>query len=56
MHDYENPRLHQLCSSRQDYSSAQAPGALKQIIEWRGAPEAIRGDNGPEYDSGAQME
>lgn len=26
---------------------------LNQIIEWRGKPQAIRGDNGPEYVSGA---
>lgn len=27
--------------------------ALEQIIEWRGRPQAIRCDNGPEYVSGA---
>ena len=27
--------------------------ALEQIIEWRGKPQAIRSDNGPEYISGA---
>jgi putative transposase len=26
---------------------------LKQIISWRGKPEVIRGDNGPEYISAA---
>lgn len=30
--------------------------ALNQIIEWRGAPTTIRGDNGPEYISGTLME
>jgi putative transposase len=30
--------------------------ALNQIIEWRGAPRAIRVDNGPEYISGTLME
>ena len=30
--------------------------ALNQIIEWRGAPETIRVDNGPEYVSGTLME
>jgi putative transposase len=30
--------------------------ALNQIIEWRGAPRAIRVDNGPEYVSGTLME
>ena len=30
--------------------------ALNQIIEWRGAPEKIRVDNGPEYVSGTLME
>ena len=30
--------------------------ALKQIIEWRGAPRTIRADNGPEYVSGTLME
>ena len=29
--------------------------ALEQIIEWRGKPEAIRCDNGPEYISGALL-
>lgn len=29
---------------------------LNQIIEWRGAPKAIRVDNGPEYISGCLME
>ena len=29
---------------------------LNQIIEWRGAPKAIRVDNGPEYISGRLME
>ena len=29
---------------------------LNQIIEWRGAPKAIRVDNGPEYISGHLME
>ncbi|GEM_PF-21943 len=33
--------------------SAQVIRALEQIIEWRGAPKAIRCDNGPEYISGA---
>ena len=28
---------------------------LDQIIEWRGSPEAIRVDNGPEYTSGVLM-
>ncbi len=27
--------------------------ALKQIISWRGKPQGIRGDNGPEYISAA---
>ena len=30
--------------------------SLKQIIEWRGKPKAIRIDNGPEYVSGKLME
>lgn len=30
--------------------------ALNQIIEWRGAPKTIKGDNGPEYVSGTLME
>ncbi|GAA4216216.1 transposase InsO family protein [Sagittula marina] len=30
--------------------------ALNQIIEWRGAPKKIRGDNGHEYISGTLME
>ncbi|MEO9629023.1 MAG: IS3 family transposase [Sulfitobacter sp.] len=30
--------------------------ALNQIIEWRGKPQAIRVDNGPEYVSGKLME
>ena len=30
--------------------------ALAQIIEWRGKPQAIRVDNGPEYVSGKLME
>jgi putative transposase len=29
---------------------------LEQIIEWRGKPEAIRCDNGPEYISSALQE
>jgi putative transposase len=29
--------------------------ALEQIIEWRGAPNTIRCDNGPEYISGALL-
>jgi putative transposase len=29
---------------------------LNQIIEWRGAPKAIRVDNGPKYISGRLME
>ncbi len=29
--------------------------ALEQIIEWRGTPQAIRCDNGPEYISGALL-
>jgi transposase InsO family protein len=33
-----------------------APFLLNQIIEWRGAPKAIRVDNGPEYVSGTLME
>ena len=33
-----------------------APVLLNQIIEWRGAPKAIRVDNGPEYVSGTLME
>ena len=27
----------------------RAIGALEQIIEWRGKPQALRCDNGPEY-------
>jgi putative transposase len=30
--------------------------SLNQIIEWRGKPQAIRIDNGPEYVSGTLME
>ena len=30
--------------------------SLNQIIEWRGKPQAIRIDNGPEYVSGKLME
>ena len=30
--------------------------ALNRIIEWRGAPKAIRVDNGPEYVSGRLIE
>jgi len=30
--------------------------ALNRIIEWRGAPRAIRVDNGPEYVSGRLIE
>jgi len=30
--------------------------SLNQIIEWRGKPQAIRADNGPEYVSGKLME
>jgi putative transposase len=30
--------------------------SLNQIIEWRGKPQAIRVDNGPEYISGTLME
>ena len=30
--------------------------SLNQIIEWRGKPQAIRVDNGPEYVSGTLME
>ena len=30
--------------------------ALDQIIEWRGKPQVIRSDNGPEYISGKLME
>lgn len=33
--------------------SARVIRSLEQIIEWRGKPEAIRCDNGPEYISGA---
>jgi putative transposase len=29
---------------------------LNQIIEWRGKPQVIRVDNGPEYISGTLME
>ncbi len=29
--------------------------SLNRIIEWRGKPQIIRGDNGPEYISGALM-
>jgi putative transposase len=29
--------------------------SLEQIIEWRGKPQAIRVDNGPEYISGTSM-
>ena len=29
--------------------------SLNQIIEWRGCPEGIRVDNGPEYISGKLM-
>ena len=29
--------------------------SLNQIIEWRGKPQAIRVDNGPEYISGTLM-
>jgi putative transposase len=34
-----------------DYAlpSARVIRALDQVIEWRGKPAAIRGDNGPEY-------
>lgn len=32
--------------------SARVIRSLEQIIEWRGKPEAIRCDNGPEYISG----
>jgi len=30
--------------------------SLNQVIEWRGQPQAIRVDNGPEYASGKLME
>ena len=30
--------------------------SLNQIIEWRGQPQTIRVDNGPEYISGKLME
>jgi putative transposase len=30
--------------------------SLNQIIEWRGKPQTIRVDNGPEYISGTLME
>ena len=30
--------------------------SLNQIIEWRGQPNTIRADNGPEYISGKLME
>ena len=30
--------------------------SLNQIIEWRGKPESIRVDNGPEYVSGELLE
>jgi len=30
--------------------------SLNQIIEWRGSPNTIRVDNGPEYISGKLME
>ena len=33
-----------------------APFLLNQIIEWRGAPKAIRLYNGPEYVSGTLVE
>ena len=33
--------------------SARVIRSLEQIIEWRGKPDAIRCDNGPEYISGA---
>jgi transposase InsO family protein len=33
--------------------SARVIRALEQIIEWRGQPNVIRCDNGPEYISGA---
>lgn len=33
--------------------SARVIRSLEQIIQWRGKPEAIRCDNGPEYISGA---
>lgn len=35
--------------------AARVIRALEQIIEWRGAPRAIRCDNGPEYISGALL-
>ena len=35
--------------------SARVIRALEQIIEWRGKPQAIRCDNGPEYISGTLL-
>ena len=35
--------------------SARVIRALEQIIEWRGKPQTIRCDNGPEYISGELM-
>jgi putative transposase len=36
--------------------SARVTRALDQIIEWRGKPESIRSDNGPEYISAHMIE
>ena len=36
-------------------SSERVIRSLDQIIEWRGAPEAIRCDNGPEYVSAVTL-
>jgi len=35
--------------------SARVIRSLEQIIEWRGKPQVIRCDNGPEYISGALL-
>ena len=37
-------------------SAERVVRSLNQIIEWRGKPQTIRVDNGPEYISGTLME
>ncbi|MFN3751610.1 MAG: integrase core domain-containing protein, partial [Thiobacillus sp.] len=39
----------------QSLPSARVIRTLERIIEWRGRPEVIRCDNGPEYISGALL-
>ena len=43
-------------SPKRDDENEMVVRSLNQIIEWRGAPRAIRVDNGPEYVSGTLME